>query len=54
MYGVALDTVKGFFAESSLRNDILCEKAIQVIKDNAVICEHAHEEKAEEAAADAE
>ena len=39
MYGVSLDAVKGFFAEASIKNDILCEKAINVIKDNAVIVE---------------
>ena len=49
MYGVSADAVKGFFSADSLKGDILCEKAINVIKDNAVICEH-HEEKAEEAA----
>ena len=54
MYGVALETVKGFFGEDSLRNDILCEKAIHVIKENAVVCEHHHDEAAEEASADAE
>lgn len=54
MYGVALETVKGFFGEDSLRNDILCEKAIHVLKENAVVCEHHHDEAAEEASADAE
>ncbi|MBQ3151305.1 MAG: trigger factor [Clostridia bacterium] len=50
MYGVSADAVKGFFSAESLKGDILCEKAINVIKDNAVICEHHHEEAAEEAA----
>lgn len=47
MYGVSVEAAKGFFGADSLKNDILCERAINVIKDNAVICEHHHEEEAE-------
>lgn len=41
-YNVALESVKGFFAEDNLKNDIMCEKAIKIVADNAVICEHDH------------
>lgn len=57
MYGVSVDAVKGFFAESSIRNDIECEKAINVIKENAVVKAPSEDEaQAEdgETAADAE
>ncbi len=49
MYGVSADAVKGFFAADSIRSDILCEKAINVVKDAAVITEPADDEKADEA-----
>ena len=53
MYGVSLDAVKGFFGEDSLKNDILCEKAINVIKENAVIVEKKDDaENADDAAAE--
>ena len=50
MYGVSIDAVKGFFGEDSLKKDILCEKAIQVIKDNAVLVEKSDDK--DEAAAE--
>lgn len=50
MYGVSAEAVKGFFAADSIRSDILCEKAINVVKDSAVITEPSDdEEKADEA-----
>lgn len=50
MYGVSAEAVKGFFAIDSIRSDILCEKAINVVKDSAVITEPSDdEEKADEA-----
>lgn len=50
MYGVSAEAVKGFFAADSIRSDILCEKAINVVKDSAVITESSDdEEKADEA-----
>ena len=52
MYGVSVDAVKGFFAESGVRNDLECEKAIAVIKDNAVILPPAEAEQADEADAE--
>ncbi len=45
MYGVSADAVKGFFAADAIRSDILCEKAINVVKDAAVVTEDAEEEK---------
>ncbi len=52
MYGVSAEAVKGFFAADSIRSDILCEKAINVVKDSAVITEPSDdEEKADEAKA---
>ena len=50
MYGVSAEAVKGFFAADSIRSDIFCEKAINVVKDSAVITEPSDdEEKADEA-----
>ena len=55
MYGVSADAVKGFFAADAIRSDIVCEKAINVIKDAAVITEPKDEEvKDDEAASEAE
>jgi len=53
MYKVAADSVKTFFAEESVKGDLLCEKAIKAVTDNAVICEH-HEEAAADDTAEAE
>lgn len=39
MYGVSADAVKGFFAADAIRSDIVCEKAIGIVKDAAVITE---------------
>ena len=52
MYGVSVDSVKGFFAADSIKSDILCEKAINVVKENAVILEPSAEEEAEQDAAE--
>ncbi len=52
MYGVSADAVKGFFAADSIRSDILCEKAINVVKDAAVITEPKDEDPADEDAKD--
>jgi trigger factor len=46
-YKVAVDSVKGFFAEDDIKADIMCEKAIKVVVDNAVICEHSHDNEEE-------
>lgn len=43
-YGVSADAVKGFFAADAIRSDIVCEKAINVVKDAAVITEPKEEE----------
>ena len=48
MYGVSADAAKGFFAADSIKNDILCEKAITVIKDNAVILAPAAQDEPKE------
>ena len=52
MYGVSADAVKGFFDADSIRSDILCEKAINVVKDAAVITEPAEETKDDETEAE--
>jgi len=39
MYGVSVDAVKGFFNADAIRSDILCEKAINVVKEAAEITE---------------
>ena len=55
MYGVSADSVKGFFAADSIKADILCEKAINVVKENAVVLEPAaDEETAEDAPEEAQ
>ena len=54
MYGVSADAVKGFFAADSIRSDIVCEKAINVVKDAAVITEPKEEDTNGEAAQAAE
>ncbi len=54
MYGVSADAVKGFFAADSIRSDIVCEKAINVVKDAAVITEPKDEDTNGEAAQAAE
>ena len=55
MYGVSADAVKGFFAADAIRSDILCEKAINVVKDAAAVTEpKAQDDQAAEEAADAE
>ncbi|MBQ7541884.1 MAG: trigger factor [Clostridia bacterium] len=38
-YGVSADSVKSFFTADSVKNDILCEKAINIVKENAVVKE---------------
>ena len=53
MYGVSADAVKGFFAADAIRSDIVCEKAIDVVKEAAVITEP-KDEKSEDAEAAAE
>lgn len=52
MYGVSADAVKGFFSADSIRSDIVCEKAINVVKDAAVITEPKDEEVKDDEAAD--
>ncbi|MCL2508280.1 MAG: trigger factor [Oscillospiraceae bacterium] len=46
-YGVSADSVKSFFAEETVRGDLLCEKAIKVILEHATVCEHKHDEDSE-------
>lgn len=43
MYGVSAEAVKGFFAADAIRSDILCEKAINVVKNAAIVTEAADE-----------
>lgn len=51
MYGVSADSVKSFFAADSIRSDILCEKAINVVKDAAVVTEPKDDEDGQDAEA---
>ncbi|MCR5484340.1 MAG: trigger factor [Clostridiales bacterium] len=47
-YGVGVDSVKSFFKAEDVKEDVKCEKAIEVIKENAVVCEHHHHDEDEE------
>ena len=54
MYSVSAEAVKGFFAEESIRSDIVCEKAINIVKEAAVITEPAEDDAKDESADAAE
>ena len=44
-YGMSADELKKYISTDTLVDDIRCQKALDVIRENGVPCNHEHEEE---------